>query len=142
MIDLEAVTDRFALAFKVIGATAEELAFRFAPMLMFPPEAVIAIPSAPALVIAPVPECESALITTFPFAFKTPEPVYAPDAVMVMFPPLVVVRFALFVMAAPISSMLPRVEIVPALTVTSEVFPVLPTRKLAAPAVTFNVLAL
>ena len=54
----------------------------------------------------------------------------------------VVVSAALFVTAAPKMSMLPTTETVPAETVTAEVFPALPMRKLAAPAATFSVLAL
>ena len=142
VIDLEAVTVRSAAALSVIGATAEVLAFRLPPMLMLPPDAVIAIPSTPALVIAPVPEDDNALITTLPFAFKTPEPEYAPVALIVMFPPLVVVSDAFEVTAAPKISMLPSTEIVPADNVTSEVFPFLAIRKLAAPAVTLNEVAL
>ena len=74
MIDLEAVTDRFALAFSVMGATALTLAFRLPPIEIEPPEAVIAIPRAPLELIAPVPLEESALITTLPLAARAPEP--------------------------------------------------------------------
>ena len=60
--------------FKVIGAAAEVLAFRFPPMLIEPVEVVIAIPRAPLDVIAPVPVVLVAVMTTLPLAVNAPEP--------------------------------------------------------------------
>ena len=141
VIDFEAVTDRFALAFKVIGAVVLVLALRLPPIEIEPPEAVTAIPRAPFEVIAPVGLADNALMTTLPFATIAPEPVYAPVPVIVTSPVPVVVSDALFVIAPPVMSILPTTETVPAESVMSEVLVNFPMRKLAAPAVTFSVLA-
>ena len=92
-----------------VTAALEPLEIVLVAIVMSPPVEVIAIPFAPAEVIAPVPLKLRAVTETEPFAFKVPAPVYAPLPITVMFPLSVVLRFEPTATAPPQTSMFPLI---------------------------------
>ena len=98
-----------------------------APEFVKLPELEIAM--LPVVLIAAVgPTVLLPLIVKVPAEVSVPEPVYAPDEVITIFPELVVVWLPFIAMAPPITFRFPATEFVPE-TVTALVFPVLPIVK-------------
>jgi hypothetical protein len=121
--------NRFAVAFKTIGAIALVLALIAAPVVRFPAVAVTVTPPSPTEVRAPVPAKLSALTEIEPLAFNVPAPVYAPVATTAMLPAVVVAIELETVTAAPLIVTGPATEMAPPEIVTPDVFPVFPIRK-------------